>query len=103
VLREHPAVDEAAAVPYPSPLGEDDVRVVVTLNAGQRLTAEELLAFCAARLPDFMVPRYVEFRGELPRTPTGRIEKYRLREDGLGPDAYDRGDPREQKYAAPAP
>lgn len=103
VLREHPTVDEAAAVPYPSPLGEDDVRVVVTLNADQSLTAEELLEFCASRLPDFMIPRYVEFRDELPRTPTGRIEKYRLREDGLGPDAYDRGDPREQKYTAPAP
>ena len=102
VLREHPAVAEAAAVPYPSPLGEDDVRVVVTLNAGTVLAPEELLAFCSARLPDFMVPRYVEFVEELPRTPTGRIEKYRLREDGLGPDTYDRGDPREQRYAAPS-
>jgi crotonobetaine/carnitine-CoA ligase len=103
VLREHDAVAEAAAVPYPSPLGEDDVRVVVTLNAGTQLTAEELLAFCVERLPEFMVPRYVEFRDELPRTPTGRIEKYRLREEGLGVNAHDRGDPREQRHAAPAP
>jgi len=103
VLREHDAVAEAAAVPYPSPLGEDDVRVVVTLNPGTRLTAEELLAFCVERLPEFMVPRYVEFRGELPRTPTGRVEKYRLREEGLGAGAHDRGDPREQRHATPAP
>ncbi len=102
VLREHPAIGEAAVIPYPSPLGEDDVRVVMTLNEGFDLTHEELLAFCVERLPDFMVPRYLEFRDELPRTPTGRIEKYRLREDGLGPDAFDRGDPREQKYAAPS-
>ena len=103
VLREHPAVEEAAAVPYPSPLGEDDVRVVVTLNAGRTLSAEELVAFCTSRLPDFMVPRYVEFMDELPRTPTGRIEKYRLREDGLGLGAYDRGDLREQRRATSAP
>jgi crotonobetaine/carnitine-CoA ligase len=102
VLREHPAIGEAAVIPYPSPLGEDDVRVVMTVNEGFDLTYEELLAFCVERLPDFMVPRYLEFRDELPRTPTGRIEKYRLREDGLGPDAFDRGDPREQKYAAPS-
>jgi crotonobetaine/carnitine-CoA ligase len=50
-----------------------------------------------------MVPRYVEFRDELPRTPTGRIEKYRLREEGLGASAHDRGDPREQRHATPAP
>ncbi|HEY4413580.1 MAG TPA: AMP-binding protein [Gaiellaceae bacterium] len=102
VLREHPAVDEAAAIPYPSPLGEDDVRVVVTLNAGYDLTHAELLAFCIERLPDFMVPRYLELRDELPRTPTGRIEKYRLRDEGLGADAFDRGDPREQRYATPS-
>jgi crotonobetaine/carnitine-CoA ligase len=102
VLREHDAVAEAAAVPYPSPLGEDDVRVVVTLNAEAKLTAEELLAFCVERLPEFMVPRYVEFRDELPRTPTGRIEKYRLREEGLGAGAHDRGDPREHRHATPA-
>jgi crotonobetaine/carnitine-CoA ligase len=103
VLREHDAVAEAAAVPYPSPLGEDDVRVVITLSDGARLSADELLAFCVGRLPEFMVPRYIEFRDELPRTPTGRIEKYRLREEGLGPDAYDRGDPREAARAAPTP
>src|SRR5579862_219014 len=102
VLREHPAVGEAAAIPFPSPLGEDDVRVVVTLNDGFDLTPESLIEFCVERLPDFMVPRYVEFRDELPRTPTGRIEKYRLREEGLGPNAFDRGDPREQKYATPS-
>jgi crotonobetaine/carnitine-CoA ligase len=100
VVREHPGVAEAAAVPYPSPLGEDDVRVVVTLNGGAALTGEELVAFCVERLPDFMVPRYVEVRDELPRTPTGRIEKYRLRDDGLAPGAYDRGDPREQRHSA---
>ena len=103
VLREHVAVADAAAVPYPSPLGEDDVRVVVTLNDGAKLTHEALIAFCTERLPDFMVPRYLEFRDDLPRTPTGRIEKYRLRDEGLAPDAYDRGDPREQRHTPLGP
>jgi carnitine-CoA ligase len=99
MIREHPAVAEVAALPYPSPLGEDDVRVVVTLNQGMELTAEELHAYCQTRLPEFMVPRYVEIRAELPRTPTDRIEKYRLREEGLSQTAFDGGDPREQRRA----
>ena len=50
-------------------------------------------------MPDFMVPRYIEFLPELPHTPTGRVEKYRLRETPLGEGAYDRGDPREARFA----
>ena len=94
VLRGHASVAEAVALPYPSPVGEDDVRVIVTLREGARLTPEELLAHCAERLPDFMVPRYVEIREDLPRTPTGRIEKYRLRDEPLASDCHDRGDDR---------
>jgi crotonobetaine/carnitine-CoA ligase len=94
VLRAHAAVAEAVALPYPSPVGEDDVRVIVTLREAAALTPQELLAHCAERLPDFMVPRYVEIRAELPRTPTGRIEKYRLRDEPLAADCYDRGDDR---------
>ena len=91
---EHPAVAEAAAIPYPSLLGEDDLRVVVALQEGATLTPAELVAYCAERMPDFMVPRYTEFVPELPRTPTGRIEKYRLREQPLSSDCLDRGDSR---------
>ncbi len=92
VLMEHPAIAEAAAIPYPSPMGEDDLRVVVSLRDGAVLEATDLVAYCVERMPDFMVPRYVEILDELPRTPTGRIEKYRLREAPLSPGCYDRGD-----------
>lgn len=101
-LQEHPAVAEAAAVPYPSPLGEDDVRVFVSLREGASLEPAELVAFCGRRMPDFMVPRYVDVLDALPRTPTGRIEKYRLRDEPLSAATYDRGDPREAPRAVPA-
>src|SRR6202020_1710218 len=51
VLLEHGAIADVAAVPYPSPLGEDDVRVVIERREAQSLTAEELLDFCRERLP----------------------------------------------------
>jgi crotonobetaine/carnitine-CoA ligase len=95
VIREHPAVDEAAAIPYPSPVGEDDIRVVITLRDGHRPEAAELISHCEKRLPAFMVPRYIEVIAELPRTPTGRIRKHELRDSPLAPGHYDRGDPRE--------
>jgi crotonobetaine/carnitine-CoA ligase len=103
VLREHPAVEEAAAVPYPSPVGEDDIRIFVTLLPDEPATAADLVAHCARRLPDFMVPRYFEICDTLPRTPTGRIQKYELRERPLGPHTLDRGDPREQAASSARP
>ena len=90
VLREHPAVEDAAAVPYPSPVGEDDIRVFVSAHAGATVTGPEIAAHCAKRLPAFMVPRYVEVLAALPRTPTGRVQKQELRASELGADHYDR-------------
>ena len=92
VVRELPSVDEAAATPYPSPLGEDEIRVFVTLLPGGQLTASELVAHCERRLPPFMVPRYVEIVEALPKTPTGRIQKFELRDRPLGAGVHDAGE-----------
>ncbi len=90
VVNAHPKVEECAALAHPSELGEDEVRVVVVLREGETLAPEDLLAWCEPRMAYFMVPRFVEFRASLPKTPTARVEKYRLRQDGLGPGAWDR-------------
>ena len=50
----------------------------VVLRSGQALTEEELLAFCRPRMAKFMVPAFVEFLDEIPKTPTGKPEKYKL-------------------------
>lgn len=89
VIREHPSIDEVAATPFPSPVGEDDIRVFITLLADTALDGPGLVAHCRRRLPDFMVPRYVEIRTQLPKTPTGRIQKFELRSEPLGSDHYD--------------
>ena len=79
VVRQHPAVQDTAAIPVPSEMSEDEVMIYVVVRDGQRVTPEELVRFCAERLPYFMVPRYVDFLDDLPRTHTEKIEKYRLR------------------------
>jgi crotonobetaine/carnitine-CoA ligase len=93
VLTEHPAVADAAVVGVASaePGGEQEILACVVLAAGCRLGAEEVWAWCEERLPHFAVPRYVEVAPELPRTPTGKVTKYALRERGLGEHARDRG------------
>jgi crotonobetaine/carnitine-CoA ligase len=90
VVMHHPAVAEAAAVGVPSELGEDDILVVLTLRPGATLDCAELLDFCAARMPYFCVPRFVETVDELPKNGIGRIRKDLLRARGLNDDTWDR-------------
>jgi crotonobetaine/carnitine-CoA ligase len=89
-INQHPAVLESAAIPVPSELSEDDVKVVVVLKEGEQLSPKDLIAFCEDRMAYFMVPRFVEVRAELPKTPTQRVEKYKLRAEGNGPETWDR-------------
>jgi carnitine-CoA ligase len=89
-LTSHPDVAAAAAVPVPADVGEDDVLAFVVLRDGARLTHEELIRYCERRLAYFAVPRYLEFLDELPLTANGKIEKYRLRERGIGAATWDR-------------
>lgn len=83
ILLEHHAVGEVAAFAVPAEVGDDDLRVVVVPADGALVDVEELAAHCRDRMPRFMVPRFVEIRDELPRTPSGRVEKYRLAETPL--------------------
>ncbi|ORW27312.1 ATP-dependent acyl-CoA ligase [Mycobacterium paraense] len=90
VVLGHPAVAEAAAVGVPSELGEDDILLFVTLRPGATLDCAELLDFCAARMPYFCVPRFVETVNELPKNVIGRIRKDLLRSRGVNEATWDR-------------
>jgi len=90
VVNQHPAVLESAAVAVPSELGEDDVKILIVLKPGAELAPEEVIRFCEGRMAYFMVPRYVEFRDSLPKNPSQRIEKYKLRAEGNGASTWDR-------------
>ncbi len=86
---DHPAVLECAVFGVPSELSEEDVKVIAVLRPGAELDPQEIVDWCTARMADFMVPRYVEFRDSLPKTETGRVQKFDLRADGVG-TAWDR-------------
>jgi crotonobetaine/carnitine-CoA ligase len=88
-LSGHPQVAAAAAIPVPSPLGEDDVMACV-VPRGEAPAPEDLIRWLEQRLPYFAVPRYLEFLDELPLTENGKIRKYVLRERGVTTCTWDR-------------
>jgi crotonobetaine/carnitine-CoA ligase len=86
----HPKVREAAVVGVPSEFGEDEVMAIVAPVPGAEIDPVELIAFLTTRLAHFMVPRYLRFLSELPKTPTQKVEKHLLRNDGVTDDTWDR-------------
>jgi crotonobetaine/carnitine-CoA ligase len=91
VLEAHPDVTEAAVFAVPSELSEDEVMAVVVTAPGAELSAGQLWAYCEGALPYYAVPRYLDFRAELPRTSTAKVQKARLRLDGVTATTADRG------------
>ena len=85
----HPAVHEAACVGFPSPAGDDDVKVFVTLKPEAALDQQDLVAHLVDRLPHFMVPRYYEVIDAMPKTPTMKVQKFVLRARGNSPATWD--------------
>jgi crotonobetaine/carnitine-CoA ligase len=81
ILSRHPAILEVAAIPVASEMSEDDVMVYVVLKSGQTLSHAEVVHFAAEHMSYFMVPRFVEFIGELPKTASEKLEKYKLKQD----------------------
>jgi carnitine-CoA ligase len=86
----HPAVLEAAAIPVSSDSVEDEVMLIVTLNEGASLDPLALLRFLEPRMAHFMLPRYIRIVAAMPKTPTAKIEKHRLRAAGVTSDTWDR-------------
>jgi crotonobetaine/carnitine-CoA ligase len=86
----HPMVRETAVVGVPSEFGEDEVMAIVAAVPGADLDPLEIISFLSPRLPHFMVPRYIRFMTELPKTPTQKIEKHVLRSEGITKDTWDR-------------
>lgn len=90
-VRRHPDVSDAAAVAVHGEFGEDEVLLVVAYRDPQSAPAPEtLFRFVQPLLPHFALPRFVREVEQFPMTPTGKIRKQQLREEGITPDTWDR-------------
>jgi carnitine-CoA ligase len=85
----HPQIAEVAVHAVPSSIGEDDLKVTAVLKPGEALDEEALCGWSLDKVPYYAVPRYIEFRNELPKNPQGRVLKYQLRAEGKTPATWD--------------
>jgi crotonobetaine/carnitine-CoA ligase len=81
VVESHPLVLQAAAIPVPDALGEDEILIAVVPKPGATLAAAAIADWCRQHLAPIKVPRYVVFVESLPLTPTHRVAKYQMRSD----------------------
>jgi crotonobetaine/carnitine-CoA ligase len=79
LVAKHPDVLEVAAIPVNSELSEDDVMIFVVRAQGSTLTCADLVRFCGTNMAYFMVPRFVHFVDAIPKTPSEKMEKYKLK------------------------
>ncbi len=90
IVNLHPSVLESAAIGVKSEIEDEEVKVFVVLKPGKTLLPEELVEFCNDNMANYMVPRYVEFSTELPKTSTEKVEKNKLKKDGINSKTWDR-------------
>ncbi len=93
VLASHEHVREAAvvAVQADEEGGEDEIKACLVLADGAQLDVDQFWQWCDERLPYFAVPRYIELREQLPKTPTEKVMKTELRKTDPNVTIFDRG------------
>jgi len=79
-LVQHPAILEAAVIGKEDSDGLTKTKAFIVLKSGQSLSEEEVKAFVKERLAPYKYPRFIEFVTELPKTATGKIQRFRLRD-----------------------
>jgi crotonobetaine/carnitine-CoA ligase len=89
VINAHPKVLESAVIGVPSELYDDEIKAYIIPRPNENIDPLEIVKWCKERLAYFKVPRFIEFRTEFPRTPTLRVQKYKLKGEEKSKDCFD--------------
>ncbi len=90
VLLSYPAIANAAVFPVRSELGEDEVMAALVPKPGATIDPLALIQYCEPRLAYFAVPRFIDVVETLPATENGKVQKFKLREQGVTARTWDR-------------
>jgi len=82
-LQTHPKVIEAHVFGVPDPRMGEEPAVWIKIGEGQIMTSEDIKSFCKGQIAHFKIPKYIYFRDDFPRTPLGKVQKFRMREETL--------------------
>jgi crotonobetaine/carnitine-CoA ligase len=81
VLASHPDVLDAAVVPVPSEMGDEEILAAIVIRPGATLSPQDIAKWCQDRLSAMKVPRFILFVDQLPYTPTFKVAKHVLKAD----------------------
>lgn len=81
VLMTHPKILDAAVIPVPDKIRGEEGKAYIVFKPNKRLAYEDIIEFCEENMAAFKVPRYLELRDSLPKTPSERVQKQRLIEE----------------------
>jgi crotonobetaine/carnitine-CoA ligase len=92
LLMSHPKIVDAAVIPVPDRIRGEEVKAYIVPTPGEELTYEQIVDFCQQNMAAFKIPRYIELRASLPKTPSERVQKRVLIEEkaALTEGCYDR-------------
>lgn len=79
-LTSHPKVSEAQVIGAYDEIYGEEVCAGIRLRDGEKMTKDEMRDYCRGKIAHFKIPRYIEFVDEYPKTASGKIQKFRLRE-----------------------
>jgi fatty-acyl-CoA synthase len=83
LLYQHPKIEQVAVVGVPDRRFGEDIAAWIKLRAGESATADEIRGFCREHLAHFKIPRYVKFVDSFPATVTGKVQKYKIRQQAI--------------------
>ncbi|HLI36744.1 MAG TPA: AMP-binding protein, partial [Streptosporangiaceae bacterium] len=93
-LYSHPAIEDVQVIGVPDALYGEELCAWVRIREGQSLTEDEVRDYCRGKLAHFKVPRYIRFTDSFPMTVTGKIQKFRMREQSIAELGLEEAAPR---------